>query len=971
MPTCSHCGGDIDCPAHAHVVGHNVETCALQKGALWIQVVDDKGDGVEGVDVTLDGGSGKQTDPQGLAAYDPLADQAYTAGMSDTLPGSVTATHKPPVSRTKPATVEQGKIAFVKFQLLRKKPRLEVVPSHAFADAVVGLSVVKVLQVKNIGDADLEIHTLTFPPHFPAGPGNLLADGAKIKPGESAELEASFKPTAAGDLAADLVIASNDPDVASSKVALTGKAIPPWTLSVAVTSDKRAKVGAVESAWVEGDVEVGLSASKDDHAHAVKMVTKAVIQVDEGKFTLADVHTGTAKATFHVWARAKSGAWQSRGDVEITIDPGETKTVAVDMKALVAKVSLFRGAKALAVVPFSTTDIDKVLDAAIEDGDNGVAQDPRPGKYDAAFTFPLATSFADDANGNADTALWRLRVKLDAIPDVPAPVDVTAVVKVVAFDGRPITDAAFGNGTFRAGIACHAAGMQVALEAAKGDEWVTPYCRVVTTSETRDKTCVVVHSLGPYDNPAGFPADKTTPLECKAIMDAGKQFGRKLVVEGTLYGAPFTAELVMGGEPYARVPVKLCLATSDGADLNNKLKRLARVKVHQLNAWWAGQGVEFELVDAATPVHTIVAPPRRLVTVGEHTGPATVSSVDFQLDLKVKITATGKNEHEETITIAIAKDQTPAQVAQRIKTGIEAFVPVEVDHLGIELAATVHDLGGPRAFLVPTPFPGTAALPLLGTQGPSDVVLSVKTGAVDALAVSGLAVTPGNAGIDIHAPPTARPYHEAVFSPPAATTRQWVRAFGGGLANHVAVILEGNGHAYYGPNEGYPKSLCEPGYSSLAADDVHALMEGALRPAQLAGTVNNAESKSRALTVLSFGRWTEPCAAFTMFLANAVFGRGTDDLQHEMGHALSDLDHTINDPDWFYKGELLHTGSAKPANALKITKHKIHVSHLRNDAGTWKFAYTELPTGYGGAVRDFIDTHRNGWVIDDAWNGWS
>ena len=131
------------------------------------------------------------------------------------------------------------------------------------------------------------------------------------------------------------------------------------------------------------------------------------------------------------------------------------------------------------------------------------------------------------------------------------------------------------------------------------------------------------------------------------------------------------------------------------------------------------------------------------------------------------------------------------------------------------------------------------------------------------------------------------------------------------------------------------------------------------------------ESKSRALTLLNYGLWNEPCARLLMFLAVANFGAGQDDVQHEMGHALSDLDHTITDPRWFYRPELLHAGSADPGGALKMTRHKIHVGYIKNASGTWKFAYKELPNGYGGAVRGYITTLRPAWVVNAGFNGWT
>jgi hypothetical protein len=857
MPTCSQCGNQIVCPGHAHVVGRGISTCTLAKGALWVQVVDHAGNGVPGVEVTLQGGGKtKTTDPQGLVHYDPLDDgQQYTVEMSDTLPGTHTATHKPPQDRTGRAQVEKGKIAYVKFELVQKLPKLDVVDSYDYPDTVVvGLFAVHKLEVKNTGDAELHITKLTFPQHFPESPDNQLKDGTKLKPGDKLELETSFKPDVDGTLTGNLVIESNDLITGPKTVVLEGKAIPPWKLSVKVESNKRATVGSVPEAWVEGDVEIGISATDADHGNPVKLVTKALTQVDEGKTTADAIHTGTANATFYVWARAKTGAWFSRADVKIDLKPGETKTATVQMQALVATVSLFRGNKAIAVVPFSTTDIYGVLDAPLEDGDHGGDGDKRPGKYDAAFTFPEATVFAEVPEANADVALWRVRVKLDAAPDVAAPQDVKATLKVRASDGSLIGDARFGNEPPAAWMPTHANGYKLTLKEAKPDEWHSPYCRISTANTARDWKCASIHSIGPADKVNPVPDDpNTAPAD---IMNAGKQYGRKLTVEGSLYGAPFTAEVTMGGTPYARVPVKFFVATSDGAELNDhKLKRIVRQKMHQLNAWWAGQGLEFVLADPATPVEAIVAPPRRLITVGEHTGPDVVSADDFQLELKVKITVRGKNAKEETITIPIDKDQSPADVAAQIKQGIEGFTPDgQGDTAGVTLGAAVHDVGIPRAFLAQDGYPRDMTLSELGTKGPADLVLSVTNGDVVAMEISGVAVTPDDAGIDIHSPPLARPYHDAVFNPPAAATRQWIRAFGGGDKDYMVVILEGNGHGHYRGGEGYPKNLCEVGFSTLGAGAVHGVMKGALHP-QLPPTTDINESKSDALTLLNFGRW--------------------------------------------------------------------------------------------------------------------
>jgi hypothetical protein len=94
------------------------------------------------------------------------------------------------------------------------------------------------------------------------------------------------------------------------------------------------------------------------------------------------------------------------------------------------------------------------------------------------------------------------------------------------------------------------------------------------------------------------------------------------------------------------------------------------------------------------------------------------------------------------------------------------------------------------------------------------------------------------------------------------------------------------------------------------------------------------------------------------------FNMGSDDVQHEIGHALSALNHTINDPDWFYAPELLHTGSGKPGNAtIRQTRQKIFLFSVIKETGVCKAAYVQLDHGYGGAVRDWINTNENGWLV--------
>jgi hypothetical protein len=81
-----------------------------------------------------------------------------------------------------------------------------------------------------------------------------------------------------------------------------------------------------------------------------------------------------------------------------------------------------------------------------------------------------------------------------------------------------------------------------------------------------------------------------------------------------------------------------------------------------------------------------------------------------------------------------------------------------------------------------------------------------------------------------------------------------------------------------------------------------------------------------------------------------------------MGHALADVDHTIYNPEWFYKPELMHSGGPEPERSLHMTNHKIYVAVIEHNV-TWNASYRALDHGYGGGVRARIQARMGGWLV--------
>lgn len=118
MAVCSHCGVSLSCPTHEdHPVEGVAEQCPLNKmGLIWVEVVDEKGNHVNGSAVQASGGSG--VTKSGFAQFDPVpSGRDYTAQI-DTVPESHKDTHALPLKKDQTGiSVQNGQIKLVTFKL--------------------------------------------------------------------------------------------------------------------------------------------------------------------------------------------------------------------------------------------------------------------------------------------------------------------------------------------------------------------------------------------------------------------------------------------------------------------------------------------------------------------------------------------------------------------------------------------------------------------------------------------------------------------------------------------------------------------------------------------------------------------------------------------------------------------------------------------------------------------------------------
>jgi hypothetical protein len=125
MPLCVECGKPLKCPdpdKHTHA-SPTEKGCALKKCALWVHVMDDRGNAVKDVKVSVVGE--KPTPESGFARFDELeADKKYTAKLSPLTPEQSDEYDAPDV-KTQDIRLAQGEIGYLNF-VLKRRPQLKV-----------------------------------------------------------------------------------------------------------------------------------------------------------------------------------------------------------------------------------------------------------------------------------------------------------------------------------------------------------------------------------------------------------------------------------------------------------------------------------------------------------------------------------------------------------------------------------------------------------------------------------------------------------------------------------------------------------------------------------------------------------------------------------------------------------------------------------------------------------------------------
>ena len=200
----------------------------LNKGVLWAQVVDELGNGVKGALVSAARQNDLPTDELGLASFGTLTADVYTVTLSTVLPNTHRATHKAPKNRDAIANVDDGEIARVTFQLVRRRPIIRVVNRFDCGGVAVGAhSNALTITVHNDGAAPLTLSRLTYNAEFPEAGTNAVKGNHPIPEGQSADVLIEFVPSLRGARAGSLVIESNDPVRGRVAVELTGTGLQP------------------------------------------------------------------------------------------------------------------------------------------------------------------------------------------------------------------------------------------------------------------------------------------------------------------------------------------------------------------------------------------------------------------------------------------------------------------------------------------------------------------------------------------------------------------------------------------------------------------------------------------------------------------------------------------------------------------------------------------------------------------------
>lgn len=955
MPHCGFCGSELKCACGQAAVGTVSQPCALKKGAVWVHVVNDLLADIPGVDIGC-GGVDKPTDGSGLARFDPLDENTYRVEMRDLSP-ALAATYAPPrVLAHDTVKAINAQIAYVAFELARKSAPVIELPG---GDVVIVRRAYHGQPQPGVPPHRIPVKLSAAPAHDGTGEFTCPAGMQAFDTKDGSVPLASPVPLSTGDLKGrTLFLEASQPSAAYQgtelKLELQGGTIPPRAAEikkitcVRLTVDcyepgaanpladgpkiqpgravgaggKRAKVilKQAEPADFPGKILLRKLSAKVTGFGAEKPVG--------GEAALADDAVGKANSALGagetVWTAA-AGVSDAVADtgwfaaVEGIEDTGRlVEGDRVAMTAIELEVEMFRGAFAagtpLTIAPFYCVDDAASLDAALPVAQHNQPAASRPGALDAAFAAPLITDYSDHAAANADLKVFRFRVKVKPSLDAFAGPNLDLTVKVQTAAGEAPTVETSMAYKAPAGAASHSAGMPLKLEKKAVERlFLSPYCRVLTIAQqgrSKQPNYAIIHSLPPLSG---------------RVIDKGKQFGRRLVVESEAYGLSKTYTL--GGQPYAEIPVQFYYVNT--APPEAKYTDAAYNKIHQLNQYWAGAGLQFRFADPAQPLIHKQPPQSNLITIGDEHGATPVAAADFFLNVTVRVTPAGGAGGEVQLEVAGAANWTPLELGNEIAAAARGVSLTSGRLAGLRLDAKVHDLAQPRRSMAfdlnlcrddagtghdMTNLPRRELLPKVGTVGPVDVEIvahASSTLALGTLEVTDVSVSPRGGGVapvlDLKAPKMDHPDHGVARNPPDAVARHWVRAFAPSAGAFVSVLAEG-------PN-------CYP-------------------------------SDSGSRTLLNPGIWNEPGARLICYMRDLAFIAGADDVQHEMAHVLTWHNHTLFHPKWFYNAELLRNGSGEPANkTTRMTSQQIFVDGLEFHGGEWYATYVSLPQGYGGASR--------------------
>jgi hypothetical protein len=149
------------------LIGSAMHACPLQKGAIWVHVIDDGGGNVKGASVTSSVGGTKDSDPSGFASFDPLDEGSAYKITLNPLSTDLAKTHRLPAIVDVPnVPVTKGQITSVQVKLERVAP-LKVIIQRSDNDAFVK-------------DIDVEV-TTAVPRNAPAKATEKTPDGGTVE----------------------------------------------------------------------------------------------------------------------------------------------------------------------------------------------------------------------------------------------------------------------------------------------------------------------------------------------------------------------------------------------------------------------------------------------------------------------------------------------------------------------------------------------------------------------------------------------------------------------------------------------------------------------------------------------------------------------------------------------------------------------------------------------------------------------